>query len=161
MQQATEGSKKVGLHVTSEILTLRRRRALVVKVTQRFTLSDMVTLSSEVDPETLVIRSVSASVRMVVKRPFQCRIQDLPSGEFGPKTYYLSRFLLKNCIKMKEIGPKGGFLRSANDDVRLLSFPIIHEVSNVGIFCTPFNRINWKWLHCTNKINFTTNLQLS
>ena len=40
--------------------------------------------------------------------------------DFETKTYYLARFFTENCIKMKEIGPRGVCadtkpLRSAND----------------------------------------------
>ena len=47
----------------------------------------------------------------------------VPTSQFGAKTYYLTRFLPKNCMKMKEIGPRGhasvAFPGSAN-----VPFPI-------------------------------------
>ena len=30
-----------------------------------------------------------------------------PTPKFGAKTYYLRRFFAEDCMKMKEIGPKG------------------------------------------------------
>ena len=32
----------------------------------------------------------------------------VPTPEFGAKISYLARFFAKNCMKMKEIGPRGG-----------------------------------------------------
>ena len=31
----------------------------------------------------------------------------VPTPDFGAKTYYLAEFLIKNCMEMKEIGPRG------------------------------------------------------
>ena len=40
-----------------------------------------------------------------------------PTPEFVPKNYYLGKILAKNCMKIKEIGPRGGraSLGSASD----------------------------------------------
>ena len=52
--------------------------------------------------------------------------------EFGAKTYYLAKFSAENCMKIKEIGPKRGFVpsasRSANGTGRYFCLSLIWQI---------------------------------